>query len=248
MIDIIRVQPARALRRDFARWAVAQEPKVRTVSESAFGVPPRLFTDMPEALLRGSLVDGRAYVAVEDEPAAPHDAPELLGVDRPDAPRLLECGLCYEENGQEVHPHPECPRRTLEATPGDVLPAVPASAYGPGAVPLEPPVFAPLDDAPPEREDFVMVGEDGPETVVPLGDTSGDTGGPRLPDEETAAGAAPPVTSGDIPGDEGDTGGDTAGDSDSIDPASRHACPECPRSFGSGRGLDVHLRRAHREA
>lgn len=23
--------------------------------------------------------------------------------------RLLGCGLCYEENGEEVHPHPECP-------------------------------------------------------------------------------------------------------------------------------------------
>lgn len=23
-------------------------------------------------------------------------------------PRLLACGLCYEENGEEVHPHPEC--------------------------------------------------------------------------------------------------------------------------------------------
>lgn len=23
--------------------------------------------------------------------------------------RLLDCGLCYEENGEEVHPHPECP-------------------------------------------------------------------------------------------------------------------------------------------
>lgn len=22
--------------------------------------------------------------------------------------RLLACGLCYEENGEEVHPHPEC--------------------------------------------------------------------------------------------------------------------------------------------
>jgi hypothetical protein len=29
----------------------------------------------------------------------------------PDTPtaRLLDCGLDYEENGQEVHPHPECP-------------------------------------------------------------------------------------------------------------------------------------------
>lgn len=24
-------------------------------------------------------------------------------------PRLLSCGLCFEENGEEVHPHPECP-------------------------------------------------------------------------------------------------------------------------------------------
>lgn len=22
--------------------------------------------------------------------------------------RLLDCGLCYEEDGEEVHPHPEC--------------------------------------------------------------------------------------------------------------------------------------------
>lgn len=24
-------------------------------------------------------------------------------------PRLLDCGMCYEEDGEEVHPHPECP-------------------------------------------------------------------------------------------------------------------------------------------
>jgi hypothetical protein len=24
-------------------------------------------------------------------------------------PRLLSCGLCFEEDGEEVHPHPECP-------------------------------------------------------------------------------------------------------------------------------------------
>jgi hypothetical protein len=24
-------------------------------------------------------------------------------------PRLLSCGFCYEENGEEVHPHPQCP-------------------------------------------------------------------------------------------------------------------------------------------
>ncbi len=24
------------------------------------------------------------------------------------APRLLACGMCYEEQGEEVHPYPEC--------------------------------------------------------------------------------------------------------------------------------------------
>jgi hypothetical protein len=26
-----------------------------------------------------------------------------------DSPRLLDCGHCFEEQGEEVHPHPECP-------------------------------------------------------------------------------------------------------------------------------------------
>ncbi|MGW4731830.1 hypothetical protein ACWEQC_22150 [Streptomyces shenzhenensis] len=124
MIEIIRVQPARHLRVQFARWAVAQRPKVRTVSESAFGVPPRLFTHMPEDLLRGSLVDGHPYVAVDYEPSAPapEDAPELLGVATPDG--------------------------IQEAVPGQLLAEIPATAYGPDAVPLPPPDFAPLEDAP----------------------------------------------------------------------------------------------------
>jgi hypothetical protein len=29
--------------------------------------------------------------------------------DTTNSPRLLDCGLCYEEQGEEVHPHPECP-------------------------------------------------------------------------------------------------------------------------------------------
>lgn len=31
-------------------------------------------------------------------------------------PRLLNCGLCYEEHGEEVHPHPECPSEARTAT------------------------------------------------------------------------------------------------------------------------------------
>src|SRR5690606_20281477 len=32
----------------------------------------------------------------------------LEALQRPE-PRLLACGFCYEEQGEEVHPHPECP-------------------------------------------------------------------------------------------------------------------------------------------
>lgn len=216
--DLIRVQPARHLRQAFARWAVQQRPKLRTVSEAAFGVPPRLYTDMPEHLLIGALVDGHPYVPVEAEPTAPAPAgaPELTGVATLDGLR--------------------------EAVPGQPLPEVPPEAYGPDAVPLD---FAPLDDAPTlEAGELVLVGEDGPETVVPLGDTSGDTstqGG----DTATTAEA---VTSEDTPGDTGDTVGDTGGDNDRSDPdAKPFPCPHCPRSFTSSRGLEVHSRRAHQE-
>ena len=34
--------------------------------------------------------------------------------------RLLDCGFCYEEHGEEVHPHPECPIG-LAPTPADEL-------------------------------------------------------------------------------------------------------------------------------
>jgi hypothetical protein len=254
MTEIIHVQPRRDVRVAFARWAVAQQPKVRTVSADAFGVPAHLFTDMPEGLLRGSLVDGHPYVSPldheeETEPAPP-GAPELTGVA---GPRLLSCGLCYEESGEEVHPHPECPERNTldglqEAAPGQPLPEVPDSAYGPdsGPVPVE---FAPLEDAPTEGEpSVVLVGETGPETIVPLGDNRGDTPGDVLTRGEDTDGTTPAVTSEDTPGDTGDTTGDTGGDSDSGDPAGEpHSCPRCPRSFTTSRGLEVHSRRAHPE-
>ncbi|MGW3847156.1 hypothetical protein [Streptomyces fagopyri] len=37
-----------------------------------------------------------------------------LSIPIPEA-RLLPCGLCYEEHGEEVHPHPECPIGTATA-------------------------------------------------------------------------------------------------------------------------------------
>ncbi|WPR52843.1 hypothetical protein SJI45_19090 [Streptomyces sp. S399] len=246
-VPLIHVRPLARLRVPFARWAVGQDPKVRTVSQSEFGVPPRLFTDMPEDLLRGSLVDGRPYVSPLDQEegteAAGPGAAELLGVARPHpgSPRLLDCGLCYEEDGEEVHPHPECTVPGLrEAVPGQPLPEVPASAYLADTHPI-PADFAPLDDAPEAYElSGVLVGETGPETIVPLGDTRGDTPGDVLTQGGDMAGETPAVTSEDAPGDTGDTAGDTGRDTGRPFP-----CGTCPRAFKSERGRDSHRRQAH---
>lgn len=43
------------------------------------------------------------------EPVADRIDAALAGAGNPESkPRLLDCGLCYEEQGEEVHPHPEC--------------------------------------------------------------------------------------------------------------------------------------------
>ncbi|MET8609810.1 hypothetical protein [Streptomyces misionensis] len=82
--ELIRVQPTSALRREFAVWAVAQRPKVRTVSESVFAVPAAQFTVMPERLLIGSIVDGRRYVSPDEDQAQQlAEGTELLGVGLP---------------------------------------------------------------------------------------------------------------------------------------------------------------------
>ncbi|MEU7323417.1 hypothetical protein ABZ682_23125 [Streptomyces griseoviridis] len=87
MSTFITVRPARELRADFARWAVAQDPKLRTVSPLDFAVPNGSFTGMPEHLLIGALVDGHPYVSPDEqgEPTEPASGPTLLGVDQPEA-------------------------------------------------------------------------------------------------------------------------------------------------------------------
>ncbi|GGQ50164.1 hypothetical protein GCM10010250_22210 [Streptomyces althioticus] len=107
MSQFIRVQPVPAQRVDFARWASAQNPKVRTVSPQAFAVPHRLFTDVPERLLIGALVDGHRYVSPEED--------EMLGVFQP------------EREGIPGQPLPELPD---DAYPPDAVP-LPAPDYAP---------------------------------------------------------------------------------------------------------------------
>ncbi|MFF7143466.1 hypothetical protein ACFZB5_19835 [Streptomyces nodosus] len=83
--EFIRIHPTRARLIDFARWAVAQTPKVRTVSTNTFAVPQHLFTDMPEPLLIGSIVDGHHYVSPdEDQPPGSQEA--TPGQPLPDVP------------------------------------------------------------------------------------------------------------------------------------------------------------------
>jgi hypothetical protein len=83
---MIHVQPTPGLRRDFARWATAQRPKIRTVSTVEFAVPADLFAAAPEEILIGALVDGHRYLSpAEDEAKGtpPPGASELLGVATP---------------------------------------------------------------------------------------------------------------------------------------------------------------------
>ncbi|MFI2300166.1 hypothetical protein ACH5AL_15185 [Actinacidiphila glaucinigra] len=76
--NLIHIQPVRARRVDFARWAVAQLPKVSTVGPHTFAVPARLFPDIAEELLIGALVDGRPYVSPDADQAAA--SPEREGI------------------------------------------------------------------------------------------------------------------------------------------------------------------------
>ncbi|MEU5452495.1 hypothetical protein [Streptomyces californicus] len=136
---MIEVQPTPEQRRAFAAYAVLQRPKWRTVSPMSFAVPADRFAAVPEELLIGAVVDGHRYVSPDED--AELGAQPLA--------RLLDCGTCYEETGEEVHPQPECPLGTgpevellgvateeglREAVVGERLPEVPAEAYGPDAV------------------------------------------------------------------------------------------------------------------
>lgn len=118
----ITVRPDREQRADFARWAVARDPKVRTVSPVDFAVPYRLFTSVPEDLLVGAVVDGHTYVIPDEpaEPTAPAEGAVIFGV------------LAPETQGAPSAALPE-----MEGVPGRPLPEMPAEAYPPGAEPLD---------------------------------------------------------------------------------------------------------------
>jgi len=92
--------------------ALIDEAKHQTASAPA---PAQMFfggmlSGLAAALeiLNGGTAEGSMETIVNRLSAAIGQA-YLDGQLPPQPPRLLSCGLCYEEQGEEVHPHPECP-------------------------------------------------------------------------------------------------------------------------------------------
>ncbi|MEU2264936.1 hypothetical protein ABZ568_00480 [Streptomyces olindensis] len=110
---MIRVQPARERRVDFAQWAIEQTPMVRTCSHIEYAVPPGLFTHMPEELLIGSLVDGHPYRSPVEEESTAATSQWVTGVPGEPLPEVPE-----EAYGPEAVPlsEPE-PEPELEPAP-----------------------------------------------------------------------------------------------------------------------------------
>lgn len=74
MDTLITVKPGPHKRGLMALWLVSEHPSVRTVSESEFGIPPAVFTLMPEELLTGAIVDGHEYVSPDLDPVQVSEA------------------------------------------------------------------------------------------------------------------------------------------------------------------------------
>ncbi|MGA5497703.1 hypothetical protein ACPCSP_25400 [Streptomyces cinereoruber] len=186
--DKIHVQPAVQHRQAFARWAVSQNPKLRTVGPSTFAVPEDLFTGMPEDILIGALVDGQRYVSPEEDAAEGRPAPGSTA-------------LVGEAGPETVVP--------LPAPGGELLGVATVEGFTEGERKATP------DEPLPELQE---------QTDAP--DTTG------------------PETAGEDAGDE---------DSDSSDSASDitdgpFVCSSCEKEFSTERGREAHQRIKHPDA
>ena len=89
MPDLIHVVPLAEQRQPFAAWAVAQTPKIRTVGPNAFAVPAALFTQVPESVLVGALVDGHRYISPEEDHQQAQ--PALAAAEGPEVVIPVQC-------------------------------------------------------------------------------------------------------------------------------------------------------------
>ncbi|MEV0016692.1 hypothetical protein [Streptomyces tendae] len=222
-MNMITVKPERSRLVAFARWATAQTPKVGTVGLGEFGVPPALFVQAPEEVLVGALVDGHRYVSPSEDAALGRPAPGA---------RLLDCGLCYEEDGQEVHPHPECPQGP--ALTGELLGvATPETLTGPGDPDAD--AAAMVAATPP---DMVQRAMDAVRLATDLAASNAAAGGDRGDEHDQAHDFAPLE---DAPTD------DDGQDQDAAD-GPPYTCGLCGRDdFVTARGRDSHRRQVHRK-
>ncbi|WP_326768670.1 hypothetical protein OG978_32770 [Streptomyces sp. NBC_01591] len=177
MNDVIRIQPTRGRRIDFARWAVVQRPKVDTVGVHEFGVPARLFAGMPESILIGSIVDGHRYVSPEEDATLGRPGPGASG------------------------------------------PAVPTVA--------------------------TVVGESGPETIIPLTRPDRSRQLAKISGLEQLLGTAVPEPSSGAATPDSDRSDST---SNKADGGGENSCDVCQRTFTTPRGRDAHRRQVHPEA
>lgn len=60
-MDVILIEPAPEHRRAFARWCLAQDPKIPTTTAFGSDVPTDLFAAVPDELLDGARIDGHVF-------------------------------------------------------------------------------------------------------------------------------------------------------------------------------------------
>lgn len=67
----VHIEPGDTQRRAFARWCLAQEPRIETASASGSDVPLDLYPTIPPDLLEGAYVDGYPYGQPQPQPDVP---------------------------------------------------------------------------------------------------------------------------------------------------------------------------------
>lgn len=66
----VHIEPGEGQRQGFARWCLAQEPRIETASATGSDVPLDLYPTIPSELLEGAYVDGYPYGQPQPQPKA----------------------------------------------------------------------------------------------------------------------------------------------------------------------------------
>jgi len=83
----ILIEPADEHRQEFARWCLAQQPRIETASATGSAVPVDLYPEVPVELLEGAYVDGYLYRSADPKPAVRPDGAQPPAQARSSAPR-----------------------------------------------------------------------------------------------------------------------------------------------------------------